>query len=320
MQLAVEQTRVFDLSFVKQPRNVALLKQVLHESRLSTSSGYTSDELLNQSFAIFERNIHNKQYNSLDSTNISQLNKHLLTIAKELSIKPLTLQNPMNSFEDRVQQQQIDLDNHLFPKVPDTPIFQDQEEDKPIPTETIELMISQEAEKRRLDMPEPVEKTANEDGVIPLAPTTLESRVIKLEDALKLVIERIEALESRLDKLDPVSRKKLPSKKDQISDIKNNLDEWAQKFPSVDIEFELLKMLDWLQANQKRKKDYKAFFRNWLRKASNSIEKEVQDVYRYIYGCSTDKNCKHQESEYKDMVIFCNKCNSQKKIIKSVRA
>ena len=47
-------------------------------------------------------------------------------------------------------------------------------------------------------MPEPVEKTANEDGVIPLAPTTLESRVIKLEDALKLVIERIEALEKAI--------------------------------------------------------------------------------------------------------------------------
>lgn len=198
MQLAEEQTRVFDLSYVKQPRNVALLKQVLHESRLTTSSGYTSDELLNQSFAIFERNIYTKQYNSLDSTNISQLNKHLLTIAKELSNKPLESRKPMNSFEDRVQQQQIDLDNHLFPKVPDTPIFQDQEEDKPIPTETIELMISQEAEKRRLEMPEPVEKTANEDGVIPLAPTTLESRVIKLEDALKLVIERIEALEKAI--------------------------------------------------------------------------------------------------------------------------
>ena len=93
------------------------------------------------------------------------------------------------------------------------------------------------------------------------------------------LLKRIEALETRLDKLDPISKRKLPNKKDQISDIKNNLDEWAQKFPSVDIEFELLKMLDWLQANQKRKKDYKAFFRNWLRKASNSIEKEVQDVY-----------------------------------------
>ena len=49
------------------------------------------------------------------------------------------------------------------------------------------------------------------------------------------LLKRIEALESRLDKLDPISKRKLPNKKDQISDIKNNLDEWAQKFPSVDI-------------------------------------------------------------------------------------
>ena len=98
------------------------------------------------------------------------------------------------------------------------------------------------------------------------------------------LLERIEALELRLDKLDPVSKRKLPNKKDQISDIKSNLDEWAQKFPTV------------------------------------AIEREVQDVYRYVYGCDNDKNCKYQESEYKDMVIFCNKCNSQKKIIKTVRA
>ena len=137
---------------------------------------------------------------------------------------------------------------------------------------------------------------------------------------INTLLERIENLEARLDKLDPISKRKLPGKKDQINDIKNNLEEWSQKFPSLDIEFELLKMLDWLQANQKRKKDYKAFFRNWLRKSSNSIEKEVQDVYRYVYGCSTNENCKQQESEYRDMVIFCNKCNAQKKIIKSIRA
>ena len=95
---------------------------------------------------------------------------------------------------------------------------------------------------------------------------------------INTLLERIENLEARLDKLDPISKRKLPGKKDQINDIKNNLEEWSQKFPSLDIEFELLKMLDWLQANQKRKKDYKAFFRNWLRKSSNSIEKEVQDV------------------------------------------
>ena len=137
---------------------------------------------------------------------------------------------------------------------------------------------------------------------------------------INTLLKRIEILEKRLDKLDPVAKRKLPSKKDQIDDIKNNIDEWSQKFPSVDIEFELLKMLDWLQANQKRKKDYKAFFRNWLRKSSNSIEKEVQDLYRYVYGCKNDENCKQHESEYKDMVIFCEKCNEQKRIIKSVRA
>lgn len=137
---------------------------------------------------------------------------------------------------------------------------------------------------------------------------------------LDQLLNRIESLETRLDKLDPVSKRKLPSKKEQIQDIKINLDEWSKKFPTLDVEFELLKMLDWLKANQKRKKDYKAFFRNWLRKSSNTIEKDVEDVYKYIYGCKNNDDCKHQESEYKDMVIFCKKCDSQKKIIKSVRA
>ena len=40
---------------------------------------------------------------------------------------------------------------------------------------------------------------------------------------INTLLERIESLESRLDKLDPVSKRKLPSKKDQIEDIKNNL-------------------------------------------------------------------------------------------------
>ena len=137
---------------------------------------------------------------------------------------------------------------------------------------------------------------------------------------LNTLLDRIDALESRIEKLDPTSKRKLPSKKEQIENIKSNLEEWSQKFPTLDIEFELLKMLDWLKANQKRKKDYRAFFRNWLRKSSNSIEKNVQDVYRYIYGCKNSKDCIHQESEYKDMVIFCKQCDSQKKIIKSIRA
>ena len=33
---------------------------------------------------------------------------------------------------------------------------------------------------------------------------------------IEILLKRIEALESRLDKLDPVSKRKLPNKKDQI--------------------------------------------------------------------------------------------------------
>ena len=40
---------------------------------------------------------------------------------------------------------------------------------------------------------------------------------------LDQLLKRIESLETRLDKLDPVSKRKLPSKKDQIQDIKINL-------------------------------------------------------------------------------------------------
>ena len=137
---------------------------------------------------------------------------------------------------------------------------------------------------------------------------------------LRELIQRIDSLEARLSKLDPISKRKLPGKKDQIEEIKNNLDNWSQKFPTLDVEFELLKMLDWLKANQKRKKDYKAFFRNWLRKSSNSIEKKVEDVYQYIYGCNNRKGCETHASEYKDMYIFCKKCSSQKTIIKSIKS
>ena len=88
---------------------------------------------------------------------------------------------------------------------------------------------------------------------------------------LNEILEKISKLEARLDEIAPISKKKFPSKKEQIKDIESNIDTWSEKFPSIDPEFELAKMLDWLKANNKRKKDYKAFFRNWLRKASNSI-------------------------------------------------
>tara|TARA_Y100001970_G_scaffold141848_1_gene174548 strand:- start:4008 stop:4442 length:435 start_codon:yes stop_codon:yes gene_type:complete len=133
------------------------------------------------------------------------------------------------------------------------------------------------------------------------------------------LIKRIDHLEERLEKLDPTSKRKLPSKKDQIKDIKENIGEWSKKFPSVDIEFELAKMLDWLKANNKRKKDYKAFFRNWLRKTSNSMEVNKEEGnHSYVFGCNT-KECETETSTYKDMYFFCEDCGKEKKIIKIER-
>ena len=135
---------------------------------------------------------------------------------------------------------------------------------------------------------------------------------------LNEILEKISKLEARLDKIDPISKKKFPSKKEQIKDIENNINIWNEKFPSIDPQFELAKMLDWLKANNKRKKDYKAFFRNWLRKASNSIGNDTGINHSYVFGCNT-KECSTETSKYKDMYFFCDECNKEKSIIKIIK-
>ena len=135
---------------------------------------------------------------------------------------------------------------------------------------------------------------------------------------LNEILEKISKLEARLDKIDPVSKKKFPSKKEQIKDIENNINIWNEKFPSIDPQFELAKMLDWLKANNKRKKDYKAFFRNWLRKASNSIGNDTGINHSYVFGCNT-KECSTETSKYKDMYFFCDECDEEKSIIKTIK-
>ncbi len=135
---------------------------------------------------------------------------------------------------------------------------------------------------------------------------------------LNEILEKISKLEARLDEIAPISKKKFPSKKEQIKDIENNINILNEKFPSVDPQFELAKMLDWLKANNKRKKDYKAFFRNWLRKASNSIGNGSGINHSYVFGCNT-KKCSTETSKYKDMYFFCKECNKEKSIIKIIK-
>ena len=138
---------------------------------------------------------------------------------------------------------------------------------------------------------------------------------------LNNLLERISRLEARLDEVAPVSKRKLPSKKEQVDQIKSEIEVWSQKFPSIDIEFELAKMLDWLKATNKRKKDYRAFFRNWLRKSTNTVGNDPVIPQSYTYSCAINKaSCKDEISSFKDMSFYCNECNKIKTITKVTRS
>ncbi|MBC8225883.1 MAG: hypothetical protein H8E74_01915 [Gammaproteobacteria bacterium] len=139
--------------------------------------------------------------------------------------------------------------------------------------------------------------------------------------SLNDILERISKIEARLEEIAPISKRKLPSKKEQIEQIQSEIHVWSQKFPSTDIEFELAKMLDWLKATNKRKKDYRAFFRNWLRKSTNSVGNEPTISHSYIYSCANDKaECVDEISNFKDMSYYCTECNTIKKIIKVTKS
>jgi hypothetical protein len=134
------------------------------------------------------------------------------------------------------------------------------------------------------------------------------------------ILRRLEVLEKKLEKLSLKDTNPTKSKKNQIFEIEQNMPLWSQKFPGIDIGEELEKMLDWLKANNKRKKDYKAFFRNWLRKASAGLSKSVslEDKIKYIFGCP-ESECQTIESPYKDMYYFCSTCKKQKIVINKKR-
>lgn len=140
--------------------------------------------------------------------------------------------------------------------------------------------------------------------------------------SLNDILSRIEKIEARLNEIAPKSKRNLPSKKEQIKQIESELELWSQKFPTIDIEFELAKMLDWLKATNKRKKDYRAFFRNWLRKSTNTVGNDPIAPQSYTYSCSNKKNdaCIDEVSSYKDMSFFCNECNDIKSITKITRS
>ena len=58
--------------------------------------------------------------------------------------------------------------------------------------------------------------------------------------------------------------------------------EWQQAYPSLNIEGELQRMKQWLDANpRRRKKNYARFCVNWLNKESAKVESQAAQVRAY---------------------------------------
>ena len=98
------------------------------------------------------------------------------------------------------------------------------------------------------------------------------------------------------------------SQKEQLQGIKQNLVRYQKDFPHANVKLEFDRMADWLESSGKRYKNYNAFFRNWLRKASEGNEVEEQKVYTYKCDCSDESFT----SEFKDLYKLCS-CGEQMK-------
>jgi len=98
------------------------------------------------------------------------------------------------------------------------------------------------------------------------------------------------------------NEKKSLTKDTQLKGIKEKLDKLQEDFPYVDVKSEYLRMEDWLLSSGKRYKNYLAFFRNWLRKASENVPTDTTKSYSYICKvCNKEKT----KSEYKDLYVEC---------------
>ena len=98
------------------------------------------------------------------------------------------------------------------------------------------------------------------------------------------------------------------TQKEQLQGIEQHLVRYQTDFPHANVKLEFDRMVDWLASSGKRYKNYNAFFRNWLRKASEGNEIDEQKIY--IYKCDV---CKDSiQSEFKDLYKLCS-CGEQMK-------
>ena len=74
------------------------------------------------------------------------------------------------------------------------------------------------------------------------------------------------------------NEKKRESKNIQLKNIKNSFKDLKKKFPDVDVAVEYDKYTDWMTSKGITYKDYKAAFRNWLRRSAKGFTKKADKV------------------------------------------
>jgi hypothetical protein len=99
------------------------------------------------------------------------------------------------------------------------------------------------------------------------------------------------------------NEKKTLSQKEQLTIISKDIQGFKSKFPNANIQLEFDRMSDWLLSSGKKYKNYKAFFNNWLRKASHDSGAEENKTI-YSYRCVKCNKIK-MKSEYKDIYVSC---------------
>jgi hypothetical protein len=106
------------------------------------------------------------------------------------------------------------------------------------------------------------------------------------------------------------SKVKAKSKKSQLEEIKENLNNLQSEFPTVNVKLEYDKFSDYLEANGKTYKNYNAGFKNWLR--NDSFGKAIIDPKKVERSvdviCSECNYSFKQKSGIKNFTI-CPKCN-----------
>lgn len=106
------------------------------------------------------------------------------------------------------------------------------------------------------------------------------------------------------------NQKSITNNQQEILDSEEVFNSLTSKFPDVDVREEIEKMKDWLASSGKRKKDYVAFARTWLRRCDKKNTKPVGTSARSSPKPDPLEKCRTC-GEYKKRYEECPTCSKQ---------